>query len=129
MARNNFKNIQKEISALLNKISNLSTMLRGSYGVAYRRCGKPNCQCAKKDSKAHPYFRISWTEQGKQYTRTIPDDDQDWIKLQVDNYRLFRKNKRKIISLQKDLCDKLASLEQEMIIETRKERVYLNQNV
>jgi len=125
MARNNFKNIQKEISTLLNQISNLSSMLRGSYGVAYRRCGKPNCKCAVEDSKAHPFFRLSWTDQGKQYTRTIPDDDQDWIKSQVENHKLFRKNKRKIMSLQKKLSDELTILEQKMIKETRKEREYL----
>lgn len=126
MARNNLKNIQKEISTLLDQIENLSSMLKGSYGIAYRRCGKSNCKCASEDSKAHPFFRLSWTENGKQYTRTISDDDQDWIRLQVENYKLFRKNKRKIRLLQKKLGDKLTILEQKMIKETREEREYLN---
>lgn len=126
MARKYIKNIQKELSALIDQMTDLSSMLRGSYGVAYRRCGKPNCRCAENDSKAHPFFRLSWTENEKQYTRNIPDEDREWIKEQVENHKLYKKNKRKIISLHKNLCDRLVAMEKEMTAKTKRERSYLS---
>lgn len=124
MASNIINKIQNEIALTLQRMQTINCMLRGSYGKAYRKCGKPNCRCANPAEKAHPFYRITWTEQGKSYTRNIPEIDREWVKQAVENYRTFKSGRKKLYSLHKKLDSQLAKLEKKIINLTRKQKPY-----
>ena len=47
-------------------------MLPGSFVERRRKCGKPNCRCAKKEHEFHLQFQLSVLWKGKPYAFHIP---------------------------------------------------------
>jgi hypothetical protein len=125
MANSNLKKIQQEIEKTTEQMLSLTTMLQGSYGKAFRRCGKSNCRCANSDQDGHAFYRISWTEKGKSYTRNIPEQDRKWIKQAVENYKAYRKGRKYLLTLQNKLDIQLTEFRKKQIEKTRKKKIYL----
>jgi len=98
-------------------------MLRGSFSVAYRKCGKPTCRCARGEK--HPYNRITWSERAKSKIKTIPSQDVDWAKELTGNYRIFRKNRQRLRQLECDQKLLFDQLEDELVGMARKQKPYL----
>jgi hypothetical protein len=116
--------LEKQQSITLNKLQDIRCMIRGTYGKAYRRCGKPTCWCSNEDSKGHPSYRISWTNNAKSGTKAIPKEDIAWIKKMTKNYRRWRSLRTKLRKLEQDLKNLLDKLEDEVIRKTEKLREY-----
>jgi hypothetical protein len=74
----------------------------------------------------HPFYRISWTEKGKGYTRNIPEQDRKWVEQAVENYKAYRKGRKYLLSLQSKLDIQLKNNEKKRIEKTRKMKIYLN---
>jgi hypothetical protein len=125
MSSINLKKIYQEIEKTTEQMLSLKTMLRGSYGKAFRRCGKSNCRCANSDQDMHPFCRISWTEKGKGYTRNIPEQDRKWVEQAVENYKAYRKGRKYLLTLQNELDIQLTEFKKKQIEKTRKKKIYL----
>ena len=51
----------------------LNDLRPGSLVERYRKCGKPNCHCAKPTAKGHgPSFSLTHSVEGKTLTKVIP---------------------------------------------------------
>ena len=60
-------------AALLRQISELSDFQPGSITSAIRRCGKPECHCAKSGALGHgPHFQLTQKVDGKTATQNLP---------------------------------------------------------
>lgn len=114
--------LQKEKVALVEELLKAPPMLRGTFGVAYRKCGKPTCWCAA--GTGHPYSRITWSEGARSRTKNIPSQDTDWAKKLTENYRRFRKIRRTLRELEQDLKERLDQLEDQLVRKARKQRSY-----
>ncbi len=123
--KNSIKNVTQEIDQIVNDMINISHMIGGSFGTAYRRCGKPNCWCSDKEKKGHPLVRITFNEQRKSKTKAIPAKDKEWIKEMTDNYKYFRQNFQKLRQCENKLNELLNEFEQEVKKETKSLRDYL----
>lgn len=123
--KNSIKNVTQEIDQIVNDMINISHMIGGSFGTAYRRCGKPNCWCRDKEKKGHPLIRITFNEQGKSRTKAIPAKDKEWIKEMTDNYKYFRQNFQKLRLCENKLNELLNEFEQEVKKETKSLTDYL----
>lgn len=123
--KNSIKNVIHEIDQIVNDMINISHMIGGSFGTAYRRCGKPNCWCRDKEKKGHPLIRITFNEQGKSRTKAIPAKDKQWIKEMTDNYKYFRQNFQKLRLCENKLNELLNEFEQEVKKETKSLTDYL----
>ena len=120
--------IKKTITSICSTIEKmllLSDMLRGSFGTIFRRCGKPNCWCADPQQEGHPCTRITWVDATGPKTRSIPDEDQQWIVNAIEKYRLFKKMKRQLRQQEKYLEELLTEYENESTFITRQKRQYL----
>ena len=115
--------LQKKKVAFVEELLEASPMLRGTFGVAYRKCGKPTCWCAL--GKGHPYSRITWSEGARSRTKTIPPQDTDWAQKLTGNYRLFRKTRKTLRELEQDIKVLLDQLEDQLVRNARKQRPYL----
>ena len=123
--KNSIKKLTQEIDQIVNEMINISHMIGGSFGTAYRRCGKPNCWCSDKEKLGHPFMRITFNEQRKSRTKAIPANDKEWIKQMTDNYRYFRQNFQKLRQCENKLNELLNQFEQEIKKETKSLRDYL----
>jgi hypothetical protein len=104
-------NIALRVNALLET----KPMIRGSFGIVYRRCGKPVCWCADPKEKGHECARISWTEHGTSHTLTINDENRDFVKALAESYRLYRRNRRQLRDQEKMLEKLLDHYENQVI--------------
>jgi hypothetical protein len=60
-------------AALLRQISELGDFQPGSITSAIRRCGKPECHCAKSGALGHgPHFQLTQKVDGKTATQNLP---------------------------------------------------------
>ena len=120
-------------SQLLKEILSVQTMLPGSFNKVYSKCGKSNCWCydkgkdksKTKDKVGHPSKRITWAEKGVPKTKAIPEKDVRWIKSVTENYRNFRKKRKEIQRLEKDIRNLLDDYRKDIVKKTRKLRQYL----
>ena len=122
--KKNIKKVTKEIDQIVNEMISISHMIGGSFGTAYRRCGKPNCWCSNKEKPGHPLIRITFNEQKKSRSKAIPSKDKKWIKAMTDNYRDFRQHFQKLRQCENKLNELLNQFEQEVKNETKGLRDY-----
>ena len=123
--KNSVKKVTQQIDQIANEMINISHMIGGSFGFAYRRCGKANCWCSNKDKPGHPIVRITFTEQRKSRSKAIPSKDKEWIKEMTDNYRSFRQHFQELRQCENKLNELLNQFEQDVKKETKSLRDYL----
>jgi hypothetical protein len=64
--------LEKQRAELLQRISSLGDLRRGSITATSGKCGKPTCHCAKPGSVGHgPNYRLTRKVQGKTVTETF----------------------------------------------------------
>lgn len=82
-------------------------MRRGSLVERYRRCGKPNCHCAREDSVGHgPSFSLTHARAGMTVTRVIPAGSAvEKTREQLAEYRRFRQVAQEFVQVNEQLCD------------------------
>lgn len=129
------KTLEKSISQTLEEMLSIKKMLPGSYNKVYCRCGKSNCWCygeakgegksKSKDKAGHPFRRITWMEKGVSKTKAIPEKDVDWIKDVTENYRKFRKKRKEIQKLEKNIRRLLEDYRTYIVKKTRRLKEYL----
>jgi len=108
---------------LLKKLLSESDIVPGAYRKVFVKCGKEGCWC--KEGQGHPFRRITWSENGKSKTKSIPPEDVDWIIKVTENYRSFRKMRRELSLLKTKIKFELAIWEKKQIKATRKTKKYL----
>ena len=98
-------------------------MIRGSFGTVHRKCGASNCWCAQ--GVGHPVDRINYSEEGRSRTKAIKPEDINWAKQMTENYKRFRKNRRKLRMLDKQINQAMESLEGKIVAKTSRQRNYV----
>ncbi|MBA7579684.1 hypothetical protein ES708_21560 [subsurface metagenome] len=119
------KELEKQRTRILKQILSIGVMLPGAYKEVYCKCGKPNCWCQKKGG--HLFRRITWSENGRSRTKTIPEEDINWIKELTGNYREFQKKRKQIRELEGILKNLLGEHARASIEKSRQLRDYLCQ--
>ena len=98
--------LQAKTRELKTAIGVLGDMFPGSLVQRYRKCGKPNCHCAKKGAKGHgPSWVVTREIEGRTLTRTIPDEAVEQIRAETDEYKHFRQLSHELIETSAILSD------------------------
>ena len=101
------------LQALLDKRHQLATSLAhvedlrpGFLTARFRKCGKPNCHCAQKDSPGHgPSYSLTHRVAGKTVTQVIPQGPAvERAKAQIAEYHRFRNLVRELILVSEQIC-------------------------
>ena len=121
---NHIKKLEAQRHAVILELVQIDQMIRGKFGVAYRRCGTSTCWCAR--GKGHPVNRITWTEQARSRTKAIPAEDIEWIKQRTEAYRRFRKRRQALRVLEDKINAALDAFEAKTVQRTNKQRKYLS---
>jgi len=111
-----------QISDRILKLSEEKSMIPGAFKTVFVKCGNANCWCA--NGVGHPFNRITWTENGKSRSKSIPSEDIPWVKEVTKNFRNFRKIKRDLKNLQVKLKLEIDNWEIRLVQRTRKTKDY-----
>jgi len=101
------KTLQQRREQLKAGLAQVNDLRRGSLTARFRKCGKPNCHCAEKDSPGHgPCYSLTHARGGKTITQVIPSGQAvDRTREQIAEYRRFRKLVQELIAVSEQLCD------------------------
>lgn len=102
---------------LMAHIASLGEMRPGSLVERFRKCGKPTCHCAGRNSAGHgPCFSLTQSVGGKTQTRILPKGVAvERARAQIAEYQRFRALIREIIAISEQIAD--AELEALALVE------------
>lgn len=121
---NTIRKLEQQRQVIIDKLLETQTMIRGCFGITYRRCGNPNCWCAEQDAAGHPMNRVTWSDKGKLRSRTVSDLDVDWTRDMAAHYKRFRKNRQALRAIEKKLHLALDKYEAKVIDKTERKQGY-----
>ena len=82
------------------------TSAPGSIHAQFRRCGKPNCACARDENARHgPLMRLSRKIDGKTVQDTLSDSAQlRKAQREVDAFRRFQHLSAELVQVSEGIC-------------------------
>jgi hypothetical protein len=105
-ARLSFDVIEQRRVALRAELAQVGAMRPGSLVGRYRRCGKPQCHCARPGEVGHgPSWSLTHAVAGKTVTRVIPPEAVDTTQGQIAEYRRFRGLVRALVTASAQACE------------------------
>jgi len=90
-----------------SQIAAVGDMRPGSLVERHRKCGKPNCHCAKHGAQGHgPDWILTREVNGKTVTRAVPGGSAvQQTRAQIEEYKRFRELIRELIQVNERICD------------------------
>jgi hypothetical protein len=73
------------VTRLLRRLARSQPMVQGSFYLLKRRCGNPNCRCAR--GQLHETWVITRSQGGKGRTFTVPVEDRGRLRQLTQEYR------------------------------------------
>jgi len=101
--------VPTQLQELLETFLAREPLLPGSLYTLRRRCGKPNCHCAR--GELHASTVLSYRGQGRPQNITPPAETLAEVRKLTDAYRQFRQARTQLLRLQKQLLTLLDRLE------------------
>ena len=98
--------LREKRDQLTASLAHINDLRPGFLTARFRRCGKPNCHCAQKDSPGHgPSYSLTHRSGGKTVTQVIPQGASvERTKAQLAEYRRFRQLVRELITVSEQIC-------------------------
>ena len=91
-----------------DELAHVGDLRPGSLIGRYRRCGKPNCHCAREEGGGHgPSWSLTRAVDGRTVTRIIPADAVDRTREQIAEHRRLRRLTGELVEVSEGLCDAL----------------------
>ena len=101
------EHLQAKTRELKTTLAGLGEMFPGSLIERFRKCGKPNCHCAKKDSKGHgPTWAVTREVHGRTTYKTIPAEAVEQIRAETTVYKQFQQLNDELIDISAQLGEK-----------------------
>jgi hypothetical protein len=99
--------LEKRRGALVQSLTEIGDMRRGSISEAYRSCGKSNCACTAADHPGHgPFYAFTRKEAGKTKTVQLRDGPRlAKLEREVEAYHQFRATCEKIVDVNETICE------------------------
>lgn len=119
---NKIRRLEQRRQALMERLLDTQSMIRGSFGSVHRKCGRANCWCS--EGGGHPVNRINFSDEGRSRTKAIQTEDVDWAKSTTGNYKRFRKNRQALRALEEKINQAIDEFEVRIIAKTARQRKY-----
>jgi Family of unknown function (DUF6788) len=91
---------------LFRQMEDLGDFRRGTISVNYRKCGKSNCACARKDHPGHgPQYLWNVSIGGKTQARNLPvGPELEKVEREVERYRVFLRLSQELAEVNDRIC-------------------------
>jgi hypothetical protein len=99
--------LEAERDRLYAQLSAVGDFRRGSVSENYRKCGKPNCACARPDHPGHGP-RMLWTRsggRGKTVGRQLAAEEVEKVRAELARYAEFTEISRRIAEVNERICE------------------------
>jgi hypothetical protein len=91
---------------LKRQLSGLGDLRPGSLVERYRKCGKPNCHCARSDDAGHgPSWSLTRDVKGRTATKIIPEALVPQTREQIAEYHRLRDLTRDLVEVNEKICE------------------------
>jgi hypothetical protein len=77
------------LSVTLRRLQRAEPMVRGSFYLLRRKCGKPNCRCAT--GQLHASYVLTRSEAGKDRIYPVPKAQRAEVRRRADEYRRYQR--------------------------------------
>lgn len=107
MAEPSIPELEAQRSRLYEELAASGDFRRGSVSENYRRCGKPNCACARPDHPGHGP-RVLWTRSvpGRGTKgRQLRAEEVEKVRAQVAGYHRFATLTEAIVEVNEAICE------------------------
>ena len=90
---------------LLARLPDLREILRGSLVERYRRCGRPNCHCARKDDPGHgpAYYLVVTVGSGETVQIYVRPEERAAVEGWIENFQRVRRTLEKVSAINRGL--------------------------
>jgi hypothetical protein len=102
----NVPSLEASRASLLHRFAELQDMRPGSVSAVFRRCGKPNCHCARPKDPGHgPHFQFTYKKDGKTITESLPTRQAlRKAEQEIAEFRNFEQLSRELIEVNQKIC-------------------------
>lgn len=99
--------LQSRDRELKSGLAQLGEMRPGSLVECYRKCGKPNCRCARPGDRGHgPLWMVTHAVKGKTVSKAIPSGPAvERTRAQLTEYQRFRELTRELLATNEQICN------------------------
>lgn len=99
--------LSAQSEALKSQLAAVGEMRPGSLVERYRKCGKPNCHCARRGARGHgPDWILTREVHGTTVTRAVPSGlAVQQTRAQIQEYQRFRALIRQLVEVNERICD------------------------
>lgn len=100
------ESVEQRKKDLCQQLASLGEFRRGTLSVNYRRCGKPNCACARPGHPGHgPQYLWNATIEGTSRAKNVAlGPELEKIGQEVENYRRFQRWLEQWVEVNERLC-------------------------
>ncbi len=101
------KQLEERRSNLMKQLTMIGEFRRGTISVNYRKCGKPECRCAKDESQRHgPQYLWNATIGRKSVAKNLRlgPEVEKYIH-ETNEYKKFIKICEELVEVNEQLCD------------------------
>jgi hypothetical protein len=98
--------LEQQRAQLYERLATTGDLRPGSINPTYRRCGKPNCACARPGHPGHGP-RWLWTRSvgGKTRTRQLAAAELEKVRAELANYKQFAELSEQIVEVNETICE------------------------
>jgi len=106
MAEPSLPGLEQQRAQLYQRLAATGDLRPGSINPTYRKCGKPNCACARPGHPGHGP-RWLWTRSagGKTRTRQLAPAELDKVRAELAAYRQFAALAEQIVAVNEAICE------------------------
>jgi len=100
--------LRKRRDEIREELAAVGDLRPGSLVGRYRKCGKPNCHCAREEGGGHgPSWSLTRAVGGRTVTRIIPPDAVPRTRAQIAEYQRLRRLTGELVEVSEGLCEAL----------------------
>ena len=77
------------LAPTLRRLQRSEPMVQGSFYLLRRKCGKPNCRCAR--GQLHPAYVLTRSEAGKDRLYPVPKEQRAEVRKRAAEYRRYQR--------------------------------------
>ena len=98
--------LELQRKTLCRQLADLGDFRRGTISVNYRKCGKSNCACARKDHPGHgPQYLWNASIGGRTHARNLPlGPELEKVEKEVQQYRSFVRLCQQLVEVNDKIC-------------------------
>jgi hypothetical protein len=94
----------RDLEQSLNVVFGRTPMVKGNVYELARKCGKPNCACAR--GELHRSMVLTWSDQGKHRIFSIPPEKLADLRIKSEEYLRFRRARARVT----EICKKILGI-------------------